>query len=89
MLLASECDHAIPELDDRPHVMGLGEALQRAGAAWVRLNPGSGWSGLEEENPVNLPLRLAVPGGWLLTDAEESPLRTSAGWAVSELTTPL
>lgn len=85
MILASETDHAIPELEDHPHVFGLGEALQRAGAAWVRLNPGSAASGLGDENEANATLSLAAGKGWLLPDEDESPLSESVRWAVNEL----
>ncbi len=86
MLLGSESDHAVPELEDHPHLFGFGQALLQAGAAWVRLNPGSTWSGLADENSVNAPLVLDSPEGWLLPEDAESPLRTPAGWGVSELT---
>lgn len=85
LLLASETDHAAPELDDHPHVIGLGEALQRAGAAWVRLNPGREASGLPEEGEANAPLQLVEPEAWLLSEEDESPLRRSVGWALTEL----
>jgi acetyl esterase/lipase len=85
LLLASETDHAAAELEDHPHVFGFGEALHRAGAAWVRLNPGREFSGFQSENAVNAPLRLAAPVGWLLDEEDESPLRECAGWAVAEL----
>lgn len=85
LLLGSEADHAIANLTDHPHVFGLGEALQAAGARWVRLNPGSAYTSLPDENPVNLPLTLANPEGWLLTEDDESPLSTLYAQAVAEV----
>lgn len=85
LLLASTSDHAIPELEDHPHVFGLGEALQRAGAAWTRLNPGRAVSGLAEEGEANAPMELASAEGWLMEEEEESPLREPLSWAVREL----
>jgi hypothetical protein len=85
LLLASETDHVLHGLADHPHVYGLGEALQAAGARWVRLNPGSRWSGLGEENTPNLPLSLAHPDAWLVAEADENPLDGLATAAVDEL----
>ncbi len=85
LLLASETDHVLYGLGDHPHVYGLGEALQTAGARWVRLNPGETWSRLGSENVPNLPLRLSDPTAWLLTEQEENPLSGVATRAVNEL----
>ncbi|GDX79527.1 hypothetical protein LBMAG42_13380 [Deltaproteobacteria bacterium] len=85
LLLGSEADHALSNLSDHPHVFGLGEVLQAAGARWVRLNPGSAFSLLAEENPVNLPLTLANPDAWLLPEDDENPLSALYAQAVSEV----
>lgn len=85
ILVASETDH-VQTAADHPHVWGLGEALQRSGVAWSRLNPGRDWlAGLGEENPPDLPLRLADPRGRLLTEEEEDPIPEAIGGAVLEL----
>lgn len=86
LLLASEEDHALPNLADHPHVFGLGEALQGAGARWVRLNPAMAYTSLADENEPNLPLTLADPSGWLYAEDEESPLSGVYVHAVSEVT---
>ena len=85
LLLASETDHALISLQDHPHVFGLGEALQRAGAAWVRLNPGSSYTGLASENAVNMPLFLSDSTPWLLSEEEEAPLSSLYAAAVDEV----
>lgn len=75
MLIGSETDHVIDTWTDHPHVHGLGEALQSAGAFWTRLNPGSRW--LPENTTVNapdLPLSLAGDDGRMLTEDVEDPL---------------
>ena len=67
-------------------VFGLGEALQGAGAAWTRLNPGTAWlPELSEENPPNAPLRLDDPTGSLVSEAAEEPLAELLAAAVLEL----
>lgn len=87
LLVASETDH-VQTMADHPHVHGLGEALQRSGAAWVRLNPGAEWlDGVGGENPPDLPLRLADPRARLLTEEEEDPLPEAIGAGVLELST--
>lgn len=85
MLLASEIDH-VQTLSDHPHVFGLGEALQAAGAAWTRLNPGRDWlPATVEENAPNALLRLADPRGALLPEAVEGPTGPLLAAAVREL----
>ena len=85
LLLASATDH-VQTLPDHPHVFGLGEALQGAGAAWTRLNPGTAWlPELSEENPPNAPLRLDDPTGSLVSEAAEEPLAELLAAAVLEL----
>lgn len=85
VILASELDH-VQTLTDHPHVFGLGEALQAAGAAWTRLNPGVDWlPGLIEENTPNAPMRLSDPRGALLPEAIEEPAAALLGAAVLEL----
>lgn len=85
MVLASEIDH-VQTLADHPHVFGLGEALQDAGAAWTRLNPGAEWlPGLVEENAPNGLMRLADPRGALLPEAVEEPAAALLTAAVLEL----
>ncbi|MDP2315412.1 MAG: hypothetical protein Q8P41_21115 [Pseudomonadota bacterium] len=85
MLLASEADH-VQTLADHPHIYGLGEALQAAGAAWTRLNPGADWLGeTTGENAPNMPLQLADPRGSLLSEAAEEPTVTLLAAAVLEL----
>lgn len=85
LLLASEADHALANLADHPHVFGLGEALQQAGAPWVRLNPGIAYTALSDENPVNLPLTLTNPEAWFVPEDDENPLSTLYAQAVSEV----
>ncbi|MES2639120.1 MAG: hypothetical protein V4850_06540 [Myxococcota bacterium] len=86
MILASEVDH-VQTLSDHPHVFGLGEALQAAGAAWTRLNPGATWlPGVIEENAPNAPMRLDDPRGALLPEAIEEPASALLAAAVLELT---
>ncbi len=82
LLLGSAEDHVLA-WPDHAHVWALGEALQRAGARWTRLNPGTvdGW----EPNPVDLPLRLDDRQGELLPEEAESPLDGLLGAAVTEL----
>ncbi len=85
MLLASEIDH-VQTLADHPHVFGLGEALQGAGAAWTRLNPGRDWlPRLPEENAPNAPLRLADPSAALVPEESEEPASALLTAAVLEL----
>lgn len=85
LLVASETDH-VQTLPDHPHVYGLGEALQRSGAAWTRLNPGRAWlDGVGGENAPDAPLRLDDPSLRLLTEAEEDPIPEAVGAAVLEL----
>ncbi|MEN9787106.1 MAG: hypothetical protein RLZZ299_2370 [Pseudomonadota bacterium] len=85
LLVASVQDHVLP-YPDHPHVHGLGESLQAAGAPWVRLNPGRAW--LREargENPDDMVFSLAHGTGRLLSEAEEAPLEDALGAAVDEL----
>lgn len=84
LLVGSEEDH-IQRLEDHPHVYGLGEALQAAGARWVRLNPGRDWLGDGPDNPPDLPLALAGSEAALLTEDAESPLTVTLSAAVREL----
>lgn len=85
LLLASVADH-VQTLPDHPHVFGLGEALQGAGAAWTRLNPGADWlPAFAEENPPNAPLRLDDPTGALVPEAAEEPLAELIAAAILEL----
>lgn len=69
-LVASEQDHVI-DWEDHPHVFGLGEALQRAGARWTQLN----------DDAPNAPLRIDAAEGTLLTEDEEAPLPDALGAA--------
>lgn len=85
LLLASESDHVLTSLDDHPHVFGLGQALQSAGAAWVRLNPGASYTGFDSENAINLPLVLNDSTPWLLSEEEEGPLSSLYAAAVEEV----
>ena len=85
LLLASEIDH-VQSLADHPHVFGLGEALQTAGAAWTRLNPGTAWlPTTREENAPNARLKLDDPRGSLLPEEAEAPASTLFAAAVTEL----
>lgn len=85
LLLASARDHVLP-YPDHPHVFGLGEALQAAGASWTRLNPGRAWlAGVGGENAVDAPLTLADAQGRLLTEVEETPLEAALAAAVREV----
>ncbi len=85
LLLASARDHVLP-YPDHPHVFGLGEALQAAGAPWTRLNPGRAWlAGVGGENAVDAPLTLADAQGRLLTEVEETPLEAALAAAVREV----
>lgn len=69
-----------------PTSSAWGGALQAAGQAWVRLNPGRAWLSEEaEENAPNAPLRLDSPSGRLLTESEEAPLEDTMAAAVNEL----
>jgi hypothetical protein len=70
LLVAFDVDHRLYGLDDHPHVFGLGEALQAAGARWTRLNPGMTWSGQGDENEPDMALSLTSPTGWLLPAAD-------------------
>ncbi len=85
LLLASETDHVLTGLPDHPHIYALGEALQTAGARWVRLNPGTRWSGQPEENAIDLELRLAETAGWLYAEPAADPLAGPIEAAVNEL----
>ncbi len=85
MILASEADH-VQTFPDHPHVYGLGEALQRAGAAWTRLNPGQAWlPSAHDENAPNIPLTLANPTASLLAEDAENPTDALLAAAVREL----
>jgi acetyl esterase/lipase len=85
ILVGSEEDHVLP-LSDHPHVFGLGEALQQAGARWTRLNPGSTWlPDNTEENEPNMPLTIADHEGNLLPEDVESPLLVTLAASVKEL----
>lgn len=84
ILLASEIDHVLDGLGDHPHVFGLGEALQNAGARWTRLNPGVEWSGHTDENEVNAPLRLSAASAWL-TPEVGAALEAELSAAVREI----
>lgn len=85
LLVASETDHVLTGLSDHPHVFGLGERLQAAGVAWLRLNPGHDWSGYAEENEPNLPLLVSAASGWL-TPESGPPLEENISAAVREIT---
>lgn len=84
ILVGSEEDH-IQTLVDHPHVFGLGEALQVAGAAWTRLNPGRRWLGGGPDWAPNAPLQLGTPPDGLLTEDDENPLPDTLSAAVLEL----
>lgn len=85
LLVASEVDH-VQSLSDHPHVFGLGEAFQAAGATWTRLNPGRAWLPANtDENSPNAPLSLADPHGNLLPEAAEDPAPRMIAAAVTEL----
>jgi alpha-beta hydrolase superfamily lysophospholipase len=85
LLLASEEDH-VQTLADHPHVFGFGEALQAAGAAWTRLNPGVRWlPDNAGENQPNAPLTLADPVGVLLPEQVEDPAPGMLASAIREL----
>jgi len=86
LLIGSETDHVLTGLGDHPHLYALGQRLQEAGAAWVRLNPGAAWTGLTDENAVGAPLRVGTADAWLLSEDEESPLEHTLDAAVAELT---
>ncbi|MFT5586186.1 MAG: hypothetical protein ACI9VR_003783 [Cognaticolwellia sp.] len=71
MIIAGKEDH-LQELGGSPHVTGLGLAMTRAGF-WVRMNPDSAYSGLEQENDGDIPIgfdsdELLLPG---TTDIDE------------------
>ncbi|MSQ01955.1 MAG: hypothetical protein EXR71_08685 [Myxococcales bacterium] len=87
LLLASETDHILTGLHDHPHVYALGQTLQDADARWVRVNPGTRWTGQTEENAVGLPLRLGSTAAWLYSEVAEEPLAGPIGAAVNELST--
>lgn len=84
LLVASEEDHVLTGLSDHPHVFGLGEVLQTAGARWTRLNPGRDWSELEDENPPNAPLTISAASGWL-TPKDGPALESNLSAAVREI----
>lgn len=84
LLVASTEDH-IQSLVDHPHVYGLGEALQSAGAAWTRLNPGSRWLRGSPDNAPDAPLRLGEGAPGLLDEETEGPLPGTLAAAVREL----
>lgn len=85
LLVASEEDHVL-SWPDHPHVFGLGEALQAAGARWTRLNPGREWlEAATRENPPNAHLTIADGGGELLPEKQENPLPDTLAAAAREL----
>lgn len=85
LVLASEEDH-VQSLADHPHVYGLLAALQAAGAAWTRLNPGIRWlPEAETENDPDLPVSLDDPRGALLSEDAEQPTDRLFAAAVREL----
>lgn len=84
LLVASEEDHVLVGLADHPHVFGLGEILQAAGARWTRLNPGMDWSGQSGENPANAPLTISAASGWL-TPKDGPALEANLSAAVREI----
>ena len=87
LLVASASDHVLP-YPDHPHVHALGESLQAAGAAWVRLNPGRAWlRDAHGENSPDLQFSLATGEGRLLTEDEEQPLEEALAAGVDELAT--
>ena len=67
LVLGSTEDHA-QVLPGSPHVVGLASAL----GGWVRLNPGSNWTGLDQENAPGEGLDLDAPG--VLLDLDKRPL---------------
>lgn len=86
IMLASEEDHVQVGLSDHPHVYGLGESLQAAGVAWLRLNPGPEWLEMTDgANPPNAPMRLDAPVLTLLTEEDETPLEALLTAGVREL----
>lgn len=85
MLVASDTDHVLTYAD-HPHVFGLGEALQHAGAWWTALNPAAGWLETNaSENAPNRPLTLADPSASLLTEDAETPLSSCLSAGLLEL----
>jgi alpha-beta hydrolase superfamily lysophospholipase len=85
LLVASASDHVLP-YPDHPHVHALGESLQTAGAAWVRLNPGRAWlRDARGENAPELRFSLTTGEGRLLTEDEEQPLEEALAAGVDEL----
>ncbi|MFZ5478391.1 MAG: alpha/beta hydrolase family protein [Myxococcota bacterium] len=86
ILVASEEDHVLAHAD-HPHVYALGEALQRAGVAWSRLNPGVDHLPAvgERENDPNASMSLSDPDLGLLTEDAENPLGAALSAAVLEL----
>lgn len=85
LIVASETDH-VQTTPDHPHVFGWGQALQEAGAAWTRLNPGTDWLAANTaENSPNAPMSLAEPDLNLLSEEAENPLGSVLAAAVTEL----
>lgn len=85
MLIGSEEDHVLP-WPDHPAIFGWGEALQRAGAFWTRLNPGDEYiPDNATPNEPNAAMTLADPSLHLLTEDEEDQLEHTLSAAVLEL----
>jgi hypothetical protein len=78
MLVASKQDH-VQRLSWSPHVIGVGAAFDQAGA-WVRLNPDTRFSGLDEHD-ANVGFSLTDPGALLPGFGKEDRIL----WGVQEL----
>lgn len=78
LLVASQQDH-VQRLSWSPHVIGVGAAFDQAGA-WVRLNPDTRFSGLDEHD-ANTGLSLTDPGALLPGFGKEERIL----WGVQEL----
>jgi dienelactone hydrolase len=84
IVVASEDDHVL-RWSDHPHVVGWVQALQHAGASWVRVNPGADWIDAAGENAPGAPFRLGAAPPRYLAEDEESPLGATLAAAIEEL----
>ena len=77
MVLGTEIDHNLG-IGDHAHVTGLADALQQAGATWVRVNPDTAYleavigEGVEwEDNPANAETTPGDPSMAMLPEEQE------------------
>lgn len=84
LLVASEEDHVL-RWPDHPHVVGWLAALQAAGVAWSRINPGTDWVPAAGENAPGQAFGLGGAPPRYLSEDEEAPLGATLAGAVEEL----